>query len=104
MGILKVHSERVDLCAALAENDVEIQCPLAPGHYDVTHVVDIPARIPPGTPASYAAHLRIQVTGETQAHEPLPCLIINVSSLPFLSRATAAMRAQAARIAAWLSA
>ena len=49
IGVLKLYSERLDFCDVLRENDVEVQCPIPPGDYDVSHTVLVPARLPPGT-------------------------------------------------------
>ncbi|WFD38314.1 uncharacterized protein MJAP1_001265 [Malassezia japonica] len=72
VGFLRIFSQRVDVCEALKENDVEIQCPLAPGVYDVKHTAELPAHIPP---AKYSVH----VTGETHDGKPLACLDVALS-------------------------
>ena len=48
VGFLRIFSQRVDICRALRENDVEVHCPAEPGHYDVVHTVELPLQIPPG--------------------------------------------------------
>lgn len=48
LGPLRVFSQKFDLCETLRENNVTVQCPVAPGHYDVTHTVYLPQQIPPG--------------------------------------------------------
>lgn len=48
LGPLRVFAQKLDLCDTLRENEVAVRCPVAPGHYDVTHTVYLPSQIPPG--------------------------------------------------------
>lgn len=48
LGPLRVFSQKFNLCETLRENNVTVQCPIAPGHYDVSHTVYLPQQIPPG--------------------------------------------------------
>ncbi|KAL4399998.1 sterol transport protein [Malassezia pachydermatis] len=93
IGVLKLYSERLDFCDVLRENDVEVQCPIPPGDYDVSHTVLVPARLPP-------AKFSIHVTGGTQDNQPLPCVNIGVSVSPFVSQMASYLRA----VPQWLAA
>ncbi|PKI85905.1 Npc2p [Malassezia vespertilionis] len=48
VGFVRVLSRRFDLCDALVDNNVEVQCPIKPGKYNFSHTVALPREIPPG--------------------------------------------------------
>lgn len=68
LGFLRVYAERMDLCEVLRENNVQVQCPVEPGHYDITHVVEMPGgRVPP-------IPFRFRVTGMSQDKKLIACI------------------------------
>ncbi|WFD17978.1 hypothetical protein MCAP1_000189 [Malassezia caprae] len=79
LGPLRVFSQKFDLCETLRENNVTVQCPIAPGHYDVSHTVYLPQQIPP-------AKFGIHVTGLTQDGRLMTCLDFTVSFMRFIER------------------
>ncbi|WFC93613.1 hypothetical protein MBRA1_000234 [Malassezia brasiliensis] len=72
VGFLRIFWQRVDICGVLRENDVEVQCPAEPGHYDVVHTVELPSQIPP-------AKYNIHIEGKNHEARPLACLDLTVS-------------------------
>lgn len=79
VGFLRIFSQRIDVCEALRENEVEVQCPAAPGHYDVSHTVFLPSQVPPGRFTYYPAKYSVHVEGQTHEEKPLTCMDIVVS-------------------------
>ncbi|WFD25608.1 hypothetical protein MNAN1_000571 [Malassezia nana] len=79
LGLLRVFTQKLDLCEVLRENNVTVQCPIAPGHYDVNHTVYLPREIPP-------AKFGIHVLGQTQDGELMTCLDFTVSFIRFMSQ------------------
>lgn len=68
LGFLRVYAERMDLCEVLNGNNVQVQCPVEPGHYDITHVVEIPdGRVPP-------IPFRFKVMGMSQDNKLIACI------------------------------
>ncbi|KAH3898794.1 sterol transporter SCDLUD_005131 [Saccharomycodes ludwigii] len=56
LGYIRLISQTYDLCEQLEENDIDgLECPLQPGFYDVTKIVEIPQEVPPGT---YSVNVR----------------------------------------------
>ena len=49
VGFFRIFSQRFDVCQMAKDYDVELQCPLPPGDYELTHTVLLPREIPPGT-------------------------------------------------------
>lgn len=49
LGYIKLITQRFDLCEVLSENDIGgLECPVQPGLYDLSKIVQIPAEVPPG--------------------------------------------------------
>lgn len=46
-GLIKLLTQKFDLCEQAKE--VDLECPIAPGKYDLTKTVALPGQIPPGT-------------------------------------------------------
>lgn len=68
LGFLRVYAERMDLCEVLDTNNVQVRCPMEPGQYDITHVVEIPSgRVPP-------IPFRFKITGMSQDNKQIACI------------------------------
>ncbi|EJD48124.1 hypothetical protein AURDEDRAFT_113020 [Auricularia subglabra TFB-10046 SS5] len=48
LGLVKVVTQRVDICQQLRESSDDVQCPVEPGEYNVETVVPIPGVAPMG--------------------------------------------------------
>ena len=48
LGLIKLLTRRFDVCEEARANNAELQCPLGPGEYELTHTVALPREIPPG--------------------------------------------------------
>lgn len=49
LGYIKLLTQTFDLCDVMEENDVEgLTCPIQPGVYDISKIVQIPNEVPPG--------------------------------------------------------
>ena len=58
----------MDLCEVLDKNNVQVRCPMEPGLYDITHVVEIPSgRVPP-------IPFRFKITGMSQDNKQIACI------------------------------
>lgn len=58
LGFIRLLSRRFDVCELARENNAELQCPLPPGEYEMTHTVELPREIPP-------AKFNVHATGKT---------------------------------------
>lgn len=68
LGFLRLYAERMDLCDVLRENHVEVQCPMEPGQYNITHVIEMPkTRVPP-------IPFRFRVLGISQDKQTIACI------------------------------
>lgn len=68
LGFLRLYAERMDLCEVLRENHVEVQCPMEPGQYNITHVIEMPkTRVPP-------IPFRFRVLGISQDKQKIACI------------------------------
>lgn len=68
LGFLRFYSKRLDLCEVLRENDVDVQCPIFPGAYEVEQIVEIPQmRVPP-------IPFRFKVLGVSQNDDVIACI------------------------------
>lgn len=94
LGLIKILTKRFDVCEELRNGNATLQCPVAPGDYDIVQKVDLPAEIPKGPSASapsaalcadavISAKFLVQARAFTQAPTaPMACadIIINVRS------------------------
>jgi hypothetical protein len=71
LGFIRLLSRRFDICELARENDAELQCPLKPGQYEITHTVELPREIPP-------ARFNVHVSGKTQADVDLMCMDLSI--------------------------
>ncbi|KAI9205499.1 ML domain-containing protein [Polychytrium aggregatum] len=46
LGLFKLVDTRMDLCEEVKQ--INMECPLEPGYYDIHHTADIPFEVPPG--------------------------------------------------------
>lgn len=71
LGFIRLLSRRFDICQLAKDNDAELQCPLEPGHYEITHTVELPKEIPP-------AKFNVHVNGKTQDDVDLMCMDVSI--------------------------
>ncbi|KAB8215446.1 ML domain-containing protein [Aspergillus novoparasiticus] len=67
LGLIKLLKKEFDACETLRNYNSTIQCPVAPGSYEVTHTVDLPREIP-------LAKYNIEAEGYTNNDHPMLCL------------------------------
>lgn len=67
IGLIKLLSRQFDICEEAANNNVSVQCPVQPGHYEITQQVALPREIPP-------AKFNVHVNAFGAADEDLTCL------------------------------
>lgn len=48
LGLIKLLTRRFDVCEEAKKNDAQVQCPVAPGPYEIEQTVALPREIPPG--------------------------------------------------------
>lgn len=78
VGMAVIHRETVDLCKLAQREAFQLQCPIEPGTYHLSHTVLIPKTIPR---SRFNAH----ITAENHLSDELLCLDVSVdfSPLPF---------------------
>ncbi|CAO1629793.1 unnamed protein product [Sympodiomycopsis kandeliae] len=67
IGLIKLLSRRFDICEEAQKNNVSVQCPVQPGEYEITQVVELPREIPP-------AKFNVHVNAFGAQEEDLTCL------------------------------
>ncbi|EPQ28113.1 uncharacterized protein PFL1_04440 [Pseudozyma flocculosa PF-1] len=72
LGLIKLLTRRFDVCQEARANKAELQCPLAPGEYELTHTVALPREIPP-------AKFNVHITGANQDESDLLCLDLSIN-------------------------
>ena len=49
LGLIKILTKTFDICEEAEKAKLDLQCPVQPGDYTLTHTVAIPKEAPPGT-------------------------------------------------------
>ncbi|KAN0064023.1 hypothetical protein ACQY0O_003629 [Thecaphora frezii] len=74
LGLIKLLSREFDICEEARANNAELQCPLTPGDYELSHTVFLPREIPP-------AKFRVDIQAYNQDDEDLMCLKLTMDFL-----------------------
>ncbi|KAL7417656.1 ML domain-containing protein [Mrakia frigida] len=74
LGLIKLLQRKFDVCETAAENNATIQCPVAPGVYEVVQTVELPKEIP-------KAKYSVQVRGFTAEEKDMVCVNLFIDFL-----------------------
>jgi hypothetical protein len=78
LGLIKLLQKRFDVCEEARNSDVDIECPIEEGPYNVTQTVALPKEIPP-------AKFVVEVKGYTVDDEDLVCVNLKVDFMKHVS-------------------
>ncbi|KIM85297.1 hypothetical protein PILCRDRAFT_817296 [Piloderma croceum F 1598] len=78
LGLIKLLHKQFDVCEEARKSDVDIQCPVEKGPYNVSQTVALPKEIPP-------AKFVVEIQGYTVNDEDLVCVNLKVDFMRKMS-------------------